>query len=493
MWMATGIYLTLVVLLQPFYLYHINPDGTSYLSLAAKWANGDWLEGITGHWAPLFIWLLAAARNIGLGPFAAVTILDVLAALSTLAGLDRIARVLDLTEHRRSIVLSLAAVWLTAFTFDDVTPDLVLCSWLTWYLAIVIGGQFLINTRHASLLGLIAGLAYLTKPYSICFVFIHLAIATLWQLGTRRDRFRVCIPQALIIGGIVLLFVGSWTTAMSLKYHRFATGSAGEQCFRVISPRWPSMYINNIGLVEPPNETSTSYWEDPEVDKLRLPTWSPWESRESLLYYVRVICGNICQVGLWYLLVSLAAMPVLVLAVRRWNRGGRPFALGLILIAIVIYPAGYALLLIGYRYLWPIALWLIVLLGYVAPPQSAVAGLTLLCASFFPYPLWCLSADRGQGAIEHQIGAAMIHHHLKGKSASADEWHRSLYLSYYAGLQYCGTTTQRAGLGVRKELQQFGVQYLIVWPGPNQDIGRALGLTEIQDPAFGQVKIYVTN
>ena len=493
-WAAVTIFLVLIVLLHPLYQYRINPDATSYDSLAKKWAAGDWRAAIAGHWAPLFIWLLAITKKFGLGLFAGVTLVDAVAAIALLAGLDRLCKVLDMNDARRFFALSLAAVWAVAFTFDEVTPDLLLCAALTWYLSLAIQGNFLRNMRQASGLGLIIGLAYLTKPYAIYFIALHLAVVFVARLRLQRIQPAIWMRSFAILAAVALLFAGSWVGAMSFKYHRFTTGSAGSMGFRIISPRWPSIYLNNVGLIEPPNDTAVSYWEDPEVEKLGLPSWSPMESVSSFLYYLRLIGKNISGLVLWFVITSIAAIPLFAGVIRKWYRAGRPMQLGLIVLAIITYPAGFVLLFISNRYLWPLTIWLIVLAAYrVSLQRRWLPGAVLLWISFLPYPLWCLSADRGQGAIEHQIGAAMIQHKLKGRSASVDEWHRSLYVSYYASLQYCGTTAQRTGRDVRKELRQIGIQYLIVWPGPNQDIGHALGLAEIEDPAFGKVKIYAVN
>jgi hypothetical protein len=493
-WASAGLYLTLVVLLHPLYRYHINPDATSYDSLAQKWANGNWYEGITGHWAPLLIWLLALAKKLGLGQFASVTMVDALGAIISLAGLDRLCKLLSLNELRRFIALSLASIWVVAFTFDEVTPDLLLCASLTWYLALVVQGDYLVRPSQAALLGLTAAIAYLTKPYAIGFIFLHLAITSIAKPRSGRIDWRLCVRQGAILGGIVLLLAGSWVGLMSFKYQHFTTGSAGTMSFRIISPRWSSIYVNNIGLREPPNDTAVSYWEDPEVEKLGLPNWSPFESLDSFFYYLRLIASNIGRIGLWWLIVSIAAIPVLATVVWRWLRAGRPLDVALILVAIAIYPAGYALLFISNRYLWPQALWTIVLLASVVPLRVRSApSVVLLCVSFLPYPLFCLSADRGQGTAEYTMGTALRRHGVAGRSASTEEWHRSLYVSYHAGLQYCGVTAGSSAPIVSEELREIGIRYLFVWPGSKMDMGRQLGLRQIQDSDFGQLKIYAVD
>ena len=490
-WTAAAIYVVLVALLHPFYRYHINPDATAYDSLAQKWASGDWTPAITGHWAPLLTWLLAIAHKLGLGLFAAITIIDAVASITLLAALDRVCKELSLSDGRRFVALSLASVWVVAFTFDDITPDTLLCASLTWYLAICLKGDFLWSTRQACWLGLVAGIAYLIKPYAIYFIALHLAIVVAARLRRHPVRRVIWMRSCATLAGVALCFVALWVGAMSFRYHRFTTGSIGSMSLRLMSPRWPSNYVNNIGLVEPPNKTAVSYWEDPEVDKLGLPSWSPLESVNSFRYYLRWVGGNAARLLLWFAVASLAAIPLLFLVVREWKRVGYPLAIGLLVLAIILYPAGYILLVVANRYFWPTAIWLIVLAAYIVPlRKSSLIALLLVWISFLPYPLWCLSADLRQGTAEHAIGTAARRHGLNGTAASINEWHRSLYVSYYAGLQYCGTTAATSGPQVGQELKKLEIKYLIIWPGATVDRNLIDHIHEIADPDFRPARIY---
>ena len=82
-------YLALVLLIYPLYRFRINPDGTAYLSLARKWAQGDWYGGVAGHWAPLLPWLLAISKKAGLGDAMAVTAVNAGISIAILLGFER--------------------------------------------------------------------------------------------------------------------------------------------------------------------------------------------------------------------------------------------------------------------------------------------------------------------------------------------------------------------------------------------------------------------
>ena len=106
---------------------------------------------------------------------------------------------------------SLGLVWVLALTFDVVTPDLLVCAVLTWYLALVVQGRYLRSVSQAWLLGLVAGVAYLAKPYAMFFICLHLLVATVAHLGHRIREPRCWLkPLACVAGGLVLLAVPGW-------------------------------------------------------------------------------------------------------------------------------------------------------------------------------------------------------------------------------------------------------------------------------------------
>ncbi len=46
-------------LIYPHYQYYIDPDGTAYLTIAQRYANGDYAQAINGYWSPWACWLTA--------------------------------------------------------------------------------------------------------------------------------------------------------------------------------------------------------------------------------------------------------------------------------------------------------------------------------------------------------------------------------------------------------------------------------------------------
>src|SRR5271165_4804820 len=106
LWLAWLILVVCVALLNSQYENRINPDATAYFSLAQKWARGAWLDGISGHWSPLFIWLIALGIKIGLSNITAVAIIDTIAGCVLLWAANRLVGTSSLSNISRIVLLA---------------------------------------------------------------------------------------------------------------------------------------------------------------------------------------------------------------------------------------------------------------------------------------------------------------------------------------------------------------------------------------------------
>src|SRR5713226_5271054 len=117
------IFLVLASLVYPEYRYHMNPDGTSYLTLAQKYTEGRWFEAISGHWAPLYIWILALLEAIGFSPMLSVATANIGSGIFILWALDRLSIQIGIGFGRRVAILSVSALYCLFISVAVITPD----------------------------------------------------------------------------------------------------------------------------------------------------------------------------------------------------------------------------------------------------------------------------------------------------------------------------------------------------------------------------------
>src|SRR3954465_15802580 len=52
--------------IYPHYQYYIDPDGTAYLTISQRYADGEYAKAINGYWSPWSCWLTALLIKAGI-------------------------------------------------------------------------------------------------------------------------------------------------------------------------------------------------------------------------------------------------------------------------------------------------------------------------------------------------------------------------------------------------------------------------------------------
>jgi 4-amino-4-deoxy-L-arabinose transferase-like glycosyltransferase len=224
--------------------YSMNPDGVCYLDLGDAFFHRKWLDAVNGYWSLLYSWLLGAALFVTKPsrwwefPVAhAVNFIIYLAALLCFEFF-----LLSLTEERNSELghngehtaglseQSLFALGYALFLWSSLelitiwglTPDLCVAA-----LVYLIAGLLLRIRRRSSprlcvILGIVLGLAYLTKAvmFPLGFAFILTGL--------------LAVPRGKKLGyllSVTLCFLAvsaPWLVALSRAKGRFTFGDSGR-------------------------------------------------------------------------------------------------------------------------------------------------------------------------------------------------------------------------------------------------------------------------
>lgn len=223
----------------------MNPDGISYLDIGDAYWRGDWTAAINGYWSPLYSWLLGLA-NVVASPslyweFPVVHAVNLGIFLVSAVCFDFFLTQLVCYNRLRSIVASRESTiclpdwaWplmgypifllssLQLIGLAVVTPDLTVCALVLLAAGVLLrihGGH---RTWHTyALLGLVLGLAYLTKAVLFPLAFVFLAVSV---PGLRPLRQTI---QHLLVGLVVFLLVsGPFVTALSVEKGRLTFGDS---------------------------------------------------------------------------------------------------------------------------------------------------------------------------------------------------------------------------------------------------------------------------
>jgi hypothetical protein len=243
-WLITAfraIALVLGIIVVWFNRTYMNPDGVSYLDLGDAIMRGDWGSAINGYWSPLYPALLGAGLALMRPPlhyeFPAVHALTLLCYVFTLASFHFFLtgmlgrKTIQVTGYRPLPSWAFLSISYALFIWamleligpQLVTPDMCVAGF------VFLATGFLLRMRAGApginlfvRLGLVLGLAYLTKAVMFPFAFVFFAVA----LVIGRDR-KVIVPA--IAGCIAFVIVSApFIGMLSHNKGRFTFGDTGR-------------------------------------------------------------------------------------------------------------------------------------------------------------------------------------------------------------------------------------------------------------------------
>jgi len=225
--------------------FYMNVDGISYLDLANAYLHRDWAAAINGWWSPFYSWLLGLflglinpspywestvvhAVNFGVYLFALAAFEFLMRALvrfaqTTESATDQWQRLPDSAWWVIGYALFLHAS-LYQISIRIVTPDLCLSAFI--YLA----AGILLRIRagasgwgYYGALGLVLGIAYLTKAalFPLAFVFL---LVSVFAAGTLRKG----VPRALIALVVFVVVAAPYVVLLSTAKDHFTFGDSGR-------------------------------------------------------------------------------------------------------------------------------------------------------------------------------------------------------------------------------------------------------------------------
>ncbi len=514
---AVFLWIVLGALLLPLFLPLLNADGTSYISIAEKYARGDFRNAINGYWGPLLSWLMAPLIAIGVGSFAAGRIVILAFGFPLLWGVRRISALLGIEEPLSSLLLfaSLPVGLYMAFTM--ITPDFVVAALLLAYLGVFLGEGFPRRPLSGAACGALGALAFLAKPFAFIFFLAHFGAGTAVRFLSRRssEERRRLLSAGLLGLAVFTILAGAWIGAISLKYGHFLINAAGRYNLAYLRPGSPGQPIQTGGFLPAPNPTAVSAWEDPEL--LTLPEWSPMRTAQDRTFYFGLLRRNVgefiqglddfSRLGPVILLLALGVAGMA--AVRRFS-SGRAIQLAALAGTMVLYSLGYGLLLFEDRYLWfDDFLMMIIAVGLISfflsrsrfrrwlGPALAVPVLTtffFLPANFFPYFRVVSASDtRIPAQATYYLARELkADYELRGRFASNKRWNESLFIASFDHLQYYGQMRPEwSAAELENALKKNGIRYFFLWRDNDPKFDFLGNYIELTKDAVPDLKIYL--
>ena len=496
--LAAALYLFAAGYLVGLSRHQVNPDGVAYIQIARHYANGRADLAVNSWWGPLLSWLLVPAVWLNVDPLLAVRLLGVV------FGLGFAFCVALIRRHLRAGtggLATFAAALMLALTMlpAPVTPDLLTAFLLTWYFARSLRVMLRGSASYALTTGVLGGVAYLGKPYALPFVACHLCLTALGRWRLVRGGLAsgpVVRPIAAGMAGLAVVSL-PWAAIISAHDGSLTFSSAGR-CTRA----WSAIPDDALGLLphkllQWPRAGRMTCWENPIEVRHPWPTWSLAErgglQRQAKAIFLNVYdaLADLKQVDAFGILLCGGALGTFLGICRlRWSLSTREGIVRLwISASIALYVAGYALILVQNRYLWPIWGLLLVLSMHVLgadllrvrcpsgrgePEQgerdrhrAALGGVLTVClfasvgyTAVLTAYAW--SGPGGAGTEADLLKDAVRTLRIEGVVA-ANRWGLGLDASYWGGATFLGRFAGTEPGAIAEELAPYGRTCVLVF------------------------------
>lgn len=348
---SIAITLIVTVLLTWLFFYRLNPDGVSYFKIAQNYASGEIKHAINGYWSPLLSWIITPAYWLGIDPLLFFRILNAILAILPVSALAYLLRTKAMRHKQRVAIfayLTSLGIVLSLWATAEITPDL---------LSAVVAVATLFSIDHyirkpsikvALVVSTLLALLYFAKS-----IGLYISVAAIVYLWYRYLRMGTSRRNPFPITALTLCFValsGIWVSVISLKYDKLTTSTAGPYTFSLIGPSHPTHPQLVDGQLPARDRTASSAWDDPSY--LTLESWNPLAHKR---YYANYILKNAFSVLETFLSLTplLIAAGYLTWVYRKKNDHS---LILLIASAGVIVCIVYTLVFVESRYLWIVAL-----------------------------------------------------------------------------------------------------------------------------------------
>lgn len=493
-------YSFLAMVLVSFFQYNVGGDGTSYISIAHHYATGNWQDAVNGYWSPLYSWLIAPFLTYGFDPFQAVLIAKILSLIIgffTIIGVSRLASTFQLDGQVKKAVLISSVPITLFFAISRVTSDLLVVCLLVYYFTIIFNPRYPDKWFNGVLCGLIGAAAYLSKSYIFPFFVVHfLCFNLIYYYKLLKTKKKHYILKNFVLGfSLFFIISGLWVGTISQEYNKLTIGTATDYNHKIVGPQYQAHPVYFLGLLKPPNNNAISIWEDPST--IELDDWNPLESWENFQFQLKLLWKNICKeiafIEYFSLLSVIIVIVSLFLIFTTKSKKTRE-NLVYLLITILIYSAGYCLIFVEQRYLWPVCI-LLLLLGFylidstyknrIFNSNSRNVFLIVLMVSFMVMPTYGLisyvSTDYEVSTLSKTL---KNNYKIHGNIASNDNWAGTLCISYYLEAKYFGLTKQTDNFTyLENELKANDIDYYFVWNEQNNII-----LSDYREITGGKIK-----
>ncbi|MEO6720267.1 MAG: hypothetical protein ABIN67_07860 [Ferruginibacter sp.] len=448
---AAILYILLFFLLFPWYQYVLDIDAISYIHVAQRYARGEYFNAVNGYWSPLISWILIPVVKTGYDPVMAAKYINGLIGLLSLFTCYSLMGKFRIHKLLQNIIPFVLAVLFVSYAFYELCADLLQLLFLLLYLNLLFSKNFINNTYKIVGAGVLAAVCYYAKAYNFPFFLLHFSVM-IFVLLKRSNTIsfkRAFITKAAIGFITFFLLVTPYLVILKQKYGSFRINNAGK-----LNMSWflsPGISDNRKMVAEPPYLDATSYWDDPTYAQEKYV--GPFTSGKYFLKEIKLFISTTIKFCALLNLISIFSFLILCCFIIFLYRKKKDHDTNnwLLLLTTLLYPSGYLLIFIEWRYIWLLPVTLILMMaatlsylyeqGYLTPRRFAVLAI-LFSGSFLLQPINEMQDLKDNNKDVYEMASVFRQKGIRGNFflnyKSFEPYGKTVILSYLTGSKLYG-------------------------------------------------------
>lgn len=461
--------------LLPHFIHQVDPDGIAYVNQAKLYFTGGFFTAINGCWSSLFPILLSPFVKLGIDPLLLCRLLNGLFSCLLLFSVNELIKKFKINySFYLTLLPFVICIIMLSITFYLLGPDVLQTLLLSILLNILLQHNFFERKLKIILAAFIATLCYLAKSYnfSIITVLAFILFGLHYYITTKKVFSFLFFKKLFFFYTIFLLFCSPYIIIISIKYNKPTFSTAGP--ITMHKSLAPEDFANNPIFIPPPSLYSLASSDDPSLNTPN--TINFFTSKAYFLKTIKIFFATIIEYTKILNQISFLSSAIIVffLLFVFIDVGKNYSEQKLRLITfMLLYPLGYFLIAIEWRYVWinifTLLVMLSVLLNYLYE-QKVFKRAILYFITIVSLLSFCVSPitnirKNNIGDTAYQIAEGLKKNRIQGNFIYDPHYTFDYYyISYFSNLKCFGMyNINFTNEDIVKGKTQYGIKYVFYY------------------------------
>ncbi|MEO8762972.1 MAG: hypothetical protein ABI416_01735 [Ginsengibacter sp.] len=370
------LYAVCFFILFPYNRFNIDSDGIAYIQEARQYAWGNYFTALNGCWSPLLSWMLIPFIKAGCDPVVCCKYINGFIGACSLFSFYALSQKFYIKQWLKPVIPLAFAIFTLSSAFKLLGPDGLQTFLLSLYLNLIFSRRFIYSRPKLLLCGLLGALCYYAKSYNFFFFIIHISIVIflLCRKARRENFFKFYLSKITMVFIAFVIFSAPYIILLTNKYQQFTISSATS--ITVNKSLEPFFTDGRKLVVAPANPQALAIADDPTYFQQHYIT--PFTSANYFFKQVKITIWNIFDYTRLLNEISIFAITILLaFSIYLYHRSGMNWQPNevFLLITAILYPSGYLLIALEWRYIWLIPVVLLLMAAILVskisiPPQQ---------------------------------------------------------------------------------------------------------------------------